>query len=90
MSDRRNIVVTAYGHGQTIDKLAISIFNSNVNYYSDEKNADTYCTMINSLEVKKGSWVVAKIVYENTPFELDTFSPFSFEEVILRLDNRDI
>ena len=44
----------------------------------------------NSLELKKGSWVVAKIVCENTPFELETFFPFSFEAVILKLDNMAI
>ena len=91
MGDRRDIVVTAYGHGHIIDRLAISIFEHS-DYYHDERkqNADTYCSMINSLELKEGSWVVAKIAYENTPFDLGTFLPFSFEEVISKLDNSAI
>ena len=90
MSDGRTIVVTANGHDYIIDKLTISIFDSNSRYGSDEQNANTYCDMINSLELKKGSWIIAKSVDENTPFYLNTFFPFSFKEVMLKLDNRAI
>ena len=87
MSDSRNIVVTAYGHEYKIDKLSISIFYDNSSYSYEGNNATTYCDKINSLELKKGSWVVAKVVYENALFDLEPFFPFTFEDVILNLDN---
>ena len=88
MSDGIDIVVTAYGHDCVIDKLAISIFTEG--RYGKESNSDTYCDTINSLELKKGSWVIAKRVNENAPFYLNTFFPFNFDEVMLKLDNRSI
>ena len=92
MSREREIVVTAYGHDKVIDKIAISSFDesSSRQSYNSEKNAETYCDMINSLEVKEGSWVFAKIVSENTPFDLKMLFPFKFEEVLLLLDARAI
>ena len=90
MRDKRDIVITAYGNDRTIDKLAVSIFVDDSEWRDEQKNAQTYCDMITSLELKKGSWVFAKIVCENTPFELETFFPFNFEAVILKLDNMAI
>jgi len=92
MSNERKIVVTAYGHGHIIDKFAISIFSPSDGpiYNRENENANTYCEMINSLELKDCSWVYAKIIPENTPVDLDTFFPFNFDEVILKLDNQAI
>ena len=32
MSDRRTVVVTAYGHDKIVDKIAVSTFEENDNY----------------------------------------------------------
>ena len=90
MSSERDIVVTAYGHNHIIDKLAISTFGDDSGYRHESDNANTYCDMINSLELKEGSWVFARIVPENTPFDLNRVFPFNFQEVILKLDNRSL
>jgi flagellar motor switch protein FliG len=84
MSEKRDIVVTVNGHNQIIDRLTISTFSSYIGY---RENADSYCSLINSLELKENSWVIAKIVKENTPFDLQTFFPCNFQNVILKLDN---
>jgi flagellar motor switch protein FliG len=91
MSNRRTIVVTAYGHNKTIDKIAVSLFEGSGNDYSNEASgAETYCDTINSFELKDDLWVCAKIVSENMQYELDAFRPFKFSDIILRLDNRSI
>ena len=79
------IVVTVYGHGHEIDKFTVSIFSSDPGLSRD--NADTYCRTINSLELKEGSWIIAKNIPENTPIDFKNFLPYLFEEVILKLDN---
>jgi flagellar motor switch protein FliG len=84
MAEKRDIVVTAYGHNQIIDRLTISTFSN------DSENANSYCSLINSLDLKENSWVIAKIVNENTPFDLQTFFPCNFHDVILKLDNRSV
>ena len=85
------IVVTAYGHDNVIDKIAISSFDeSSSGYYRKNENAQTYCDMINALELNGNSWVFAKIVPENTPFPLSFFLPFTFPKVILSLDDKTI
>jgi len=82
MSDR-TVVVTTYGQDRIAKKLSVIIFDS-------ERNADTYCQMINSLELENGSWCAAHIVEEKTSFDLELFLPFNFEDVLLRLNNRSI
>ena len=88
MSRENTLVITAYGHGDTIDKIAISTFEKYSQYYSESENARTYCDMTNSLELKGDNWVFAKIVPENTPFSLKELLLVKFEEIFLSLDDK--
>ena len=92
MATGKSVVITAYGHEKTIDKIAVSLFDrSESGYYRsyNESNAETYCDTINSLGLKGDSWVFAKIISENMPFSLDAFLPITFN-LVLRLDDRSI
>jgi flagellar motor switch protein FliG len=72
MSNRKSIVVAAYGHNRTIDKIAVSLFeDSESGYYKKASDAKNYCDTINALELKGDSWVFAKILSENTQYSLD-------------------
>jgi flagellar motor switch protein FliG len=83
-----SIVITAYGHNKTIDKIAVNSFEGPENRYTDQKSdAKTYCDTINALELKGDSWVCAKIFSENTQYSLDVFIPLNFSDVIIKLDN---
>jgi flagellar motor switch protein FliG len=92
MGNKRSIVVTAYGHNKIIDKIAVSSFESSENsYYSNqESDAKTYCDTINSLELKDDSWIVAKILSENTQYLLNVFTPVKFSDMIIKIDDRAI
>jgi flagellar motor switch protein FliG len=83
MDDKKSIVVTTYGHGKIIDKIAVSLFENH-------ENSCTHCDTINSLELKGDAWIFAKILSENTYYGLDVFLPLKFSDIILKLDNRAI
>ena len=88
---RDNIVITAYGHGKTIDKIAVSSFEFSGHYgQSSPSDAETYCNTINSLELKDDSWVFAKKISENIQYGLASFLPLKLSSVIPKLDNRAI
>ena len=87
MARGKSIVITAYGHEKTLDKIAVSLFDDSGNH--DDENAKTYCDTINNLELKGESWVIAKIVSENNQFTLDNFLPITFD-LILQLDDRSL
>ena len=92
MSTGREIVVTAYGHDKTIDKIAVSTFDKPFNFgyeYSNNSDASTYCDTLNSLELNGNTWVFAKIISENTPYTLDLFLPIKFD-IFLKLDDKSI
>jgi flagellar motor switch protein FliG len=92
MEIEKNIVITAFGHDRTIDKIAVSSFDKAVDHYgrySGDANADAYCATINNLELSGNSWIFAKIVAENVQYPVDLFSPLQFD-IILRLDDRAI
>jgi hypothetical protein len=94
MAKGKSIVITAYGHEKTIDKISVSLFDESdtgYGYYNQDNilNAQKYCTTINGLELKGDSWVFAKVVSENTQFALDTFIPVNFD-LILKLDDRSM
>jgi hypothetical protein len=95
MSDGKSVVVTTYGHGNVIDNIAVSLFDKyKTNGYSweekyDETNARTYCNTMNKLILEGESWVFARIISENIPYSLDSFSPEKFD-MILELDNMAI
>jgi flagellar motor switch protein FliG len=93
MERNETIVITAYGHGTAIDKIAVSIFDEPIGYYSRSSyNAGAYCTMMNSLNLEGDKWINAKIISGNTPYSLRDFHPvvYSFTKTILDCDNRPI
>jgi hypothetical protein len=89
MGNRKDIVVTVYGHGKTIDRIAVSLFeiSENSRYDYPSSDAKTYCNAINSLELKDDSWVFAKRLTENSQYPLGVFLPLEFSDVIIKLDN---
>jgi hypothetical protein len=89
MDNRKEIVVTAYGHGKTIDRIAVSLFEISKNSYPYDERSDakTYCNAINSLELKDDFWVCAKTLSENTQCPLGVFLPLEFSDTIMKLDN---
>jgi flagellar motor switch protein FliG len=87
MGNKKDIVVTAYGHSKTIDRIAVSLFEISESSYYDNQDAQTYCNAINSLELKDDSWVFAKILTENSQYPLGVFLPLEFSDVIIQLDN---
>jgi flagellar motor switch protein FliG len=89
MGNGRSLVVTAYGHSKTIDKISVSSFEfSESSYYSNhESDAKTYCNTINSLELKSDSWIFARILSENTQYSLGAFFPLKFSNIITKLGN---
>ena len=93
MGSGKDIVITAYGHDKIIDKIAVSAFDKSIALYygySDDSNAEKYCTTINNLELNGNSWVFARMISENMPYTLDTFSPSRLFDIILKLGNRCI
>jgi flagellar motor switch protein FliG len=92
MANKKSIVITAYGHDKTIDKIAVSTFESSGDdrYYSQETDAETYCNTINALELKGDSWVFAKKISENSQYALNVFLPLKFSDVIMQLNNMAI
>jgi len=91
MSAEKNIVITAYGHDAIIDKITASTFDTpdGHNRYSYNSDAITYCEALNKLELNGNSWVFAKIIYQNTPYSLDSFLPLKFD-IFLELDDKTI
>jgi len=90
MGKNKTIVVTAYGHGKTIDNITVNSFHGfrkSIYYDKPLDDADAYCNTINSLELKGDSWVHAKKLIESTHYALDSFLPSSFSDTIMRLDN---
>jgi flagellar motor switch protein FliG len=89
MDNRRTIVVTAYGHSKTIDKIAVSLFEISGHFYRDSQSydAEIYCNTINTLELEGDSWIFAKTLSENTQYEMEVLLPLKFSDVIMKLDN---
>jgi hypothetical protein len=91
MGNRRTIVVTSYGHNETLDRIAVCSLESPENGHCDnEADVDIYCNTINSLELKGGTWIFAKKISENTQYSLDFFLPLKFSDVIIKLDNKAV
>jgi len=90
MGKNKTIVVTVYGHNNSIDKITVNSFHGikrNIYYDKTIDDANAYCNTINSLELKDDFWVRAKILLENTQYALDSFFPLNFSDIIMRLDN---
>jgi hypothetical protein len=91
MSDKKEMVVTAYGHDNVIDKIAVSSFDGSTGkdwQYKYESDAQTYCKTVNGLKLMEGSWVYARIVPENTPVALDLFLPSRFSVLIQKTTDK--
>ena len=88
MINGQTIVITVYGHDKTVDKIAVNLFDKpeEGNHVSD---ARIYCNNINSLELKDGAWMSARIVSANTQYTLESFHPLKFDSILL-LDDRSI
>jgi hypothetical protein len=91
MSDKNEMVVTAYGHDNVIDKIAVSSFDDSTErdwWNKNESDANTYCKTLNGLKLMGGQWVYARIVPENTPVALSLFLPSRFSVLIQKTTDR--
>jgi hypothetical protein len=88
MGNGKGIVVTAYGHDRNIDKIAVSLFDCPND--TNKSNADTYCETINHLELKGNAWVYARRISENVQYEVSSFLPCYFSNIIPSLDGAAI
>jgi len=91
MGKGKDIVITAYGHKDAIDNIAVSLFEKpeydQYGYY--ESNADKYCNALNKLKLEGESWVLARVISENALYSIDAFCPVKFE-IILELHDRSL
>lgn len=86
MREERIFVVTTFGHKRIFDKISVSCFDCSTNYQYDDP-ANAYCKMMNSLELKDGTWINAKIISENIQYEMRSFIPTILSELILSIDD---
>jgi lysine/ornithine N-monooxygenase len=91
MGNGKDVIITVCGHEKQIDKFSVRLFDNSGDNYSDDNisNAEAYCDTINSLELNGDSWLVAKIISENTQYTLDTFIPLRFDSIMV-LDDRAV
>jgi flagellar motor switch protein FliG len=93
MGTGKEMVVTAYGHDNVIDKIAVSSFDdsSGKNWqYEIKSDAHTYCKMLNNIELMGDSWIFARIVPETTPVTLSLFFPLRFSDLIKKITGRSL
>jgi flagellar motor switch protein FliG len=92
MGGRKAIVITVFGHNKTVDKISVGSFEipENTGYNHQKSNAENYCDAVNSLELKEDAWIFAKILSENTQYDLNVFIPLKFQDIIVKLDDRAI
>jgi hypothetical protein len=75
-------VITVYGHGETIDKIAVNLF-------FDRQDAYVYCRMVSSIKPEGESFVYARTIAKNTQYFLPNLLPMVFADIVL-LDDRSI
>ena len=85
ISEKKILVLTSYGNEDSIDKISINLYDDNP---ESENNVTHYCTTINNLKLKDSSWIYAKTISPNTPYNIQEFIPYNLEDLILKLDNR--
>ena len=92
MNKSKNIVFTAYGHGKTIDKISVSLFEGSVNYgFGESSSVQSFCKSINSLELRGDAWIYVRTVEENHQYSLDSFFPSAkFKDIIPLMDDRSL
>jgi hypothetical protein len=88
MGNGKGIVVTTCGYDRNIDKIAVSLFDCPND--TNESNADTYCETINNLELKGNAWVYARRIPENVQYEVSSFLPYYFSNIIPNLSGAAI
>ena len=87
----KSIVLTAYGHEKTIDKISISLLCSSSYGFGKMNSAESFCKLINSLELKNERWIYARTIEENKQYSLNSFFPSEkFEDIIPLLDDRSL
>jgi hypothetical protein len=85
--DKKIIVLTLYGTGETIDDLTVTLFDKE-NYYRDDSIQD-YCTNINELELKDNKWIYAFAAKENEKIKIENPLKCDFD-IISTLDDKII
>jgi hypothetical protein len=93
MGTGKEMVITAYGHDNVIDKIAVSSFDNSTKkdwQHRNDSDAHTYCEMLNDLKLMGASWIFANIIPEKTPVALSLFLPFRFHEMIKKISDRSL
>jgi hypothetical protein len=86
--DKKIIVLTTEGHGEKIDNISVSLFDS-YGYSSDNEQVSNYCNNINNLELKADNWIHAQVIHENQQYPL-RFLSYGTMESLLFLDDRAV
>jgi hypothetical protein len=71
----KTIVVTAWGRGETVEKIVISRFKNPKEPNSKIPMSKSYCRMVNTLAQGGDGWVHARIVEEEETIDLKGFLP---------------
>jgi flagellar motor switch protein FliG len=82
--DRKNIVLTLYGTGETINDFTVTLFNAES--YNDSK-VENYCANINDIELKDNNWIYATIVEENQKIKFEKPIIHTDIDILCILDN---
>jgi flagellar motor switch protein FliG len=84
----KSIVLTAFGQGESVERISVSLFDIESNGCSS--GARNYCRTINKLRLKDDDWVFARIANEYAEYTLRELLPVksTFAELIVRLDDR--
>jgi hypothetical protein len=71
----KTTVITAWGKGTTVEKIAFSRFKNDKEGFQESTMAETYCTMVASISSGGESWVNALIVGEGETLNLEKLLP---------------
>ncbi|GHU84002.1 hypothetical protein FACS189473_0020 [Spirochaetia bacterium] len=83
----KTIVVTAWGKGETVEKIAISRFKDHPKGNNKSPIAKSYCRWMNALAQGSGNWVNAQVVEEGETINLKSLLPHPDEWTLLPLFN---
>ncbi|GHV13228.1 hypothetical protein FACS189491_07860 [Spirochaetia bacterium] len=93
MGAEKSIVLTTFGQGESVERISVSSFDVESDSGGIKNNsARNYCRTINTLELKNGAWISARIVEEHAQYAFKNLLPASlnFAEAIIRLDDRAV
>jgi hypothetical protein len=71
----KTIVVTAWGKGETVEKITVSRFKNDEEEIRRSTMAETYCDMVGSISSGGDTWVNAMVVREGEPLVLEKLLP---------------